>query len=85
MNRKNTIAIVFSILAALPPAVAQSPAPTASPSASAVAPSQEGKKPPIRATRDAAMDTDARNCLDLPTNLQVILCAEKYLPRKRNA
>jgi hypothetical protein len=85
MNRRETTAIVFSILAALPPAVAQSPAPNASPSASAVAPSQERSKPPIRANRDAAMDADARHCLEFPTNLQVIICAEKYRPHKRNA
>lgn len=85
MNRKETTAILFSILAVLPVAVAQSPAPDASPGASAVAPSQEGMKPPIRANRHAAMDADARLCLEFPTNFQVILCAEKYLPRKRNA
>jgi hypothetical protein len=85
MNRRETTVIVFSILAAIPAAVAQSPAPDASPSASAVAPSQEGTKPPTRANRHAAMDADARLCLEFPTNFQVILCAEKYLPHKRNA
>lgn len=85
MNRHEAATIVFSILAALPPAVAQGPAPNASLGASAVAPSQEGTKPPIRANRDAAKDADARRCLEFPTNLQVIMCAEKYLPHKRNA
>lgn len=85
MNRIETTIIVFSILAAIPAAVAQSPAPDASPGASAVAPSQEGTKRPIRVSRHAAMDADARLCLEFPTNFQVILCAEKYLPHKRNA
>ncbi len=83
MNRRETGAVVFSILAALPPAVAQSPTPSASPGASAVVPSQEETK--LRARRDAATDADARLCLEYPTNLQVILCAEKYRSRKRNA
>jgi len=36
-------------------------------------------------THDAATDADARLCLEFPTNLQVIMCAEKYRPHKRNA
>jgi hypothetical protein len=85
MNPKETAVVVFAILAALPPAVAQSPSPNASPGASAVAPSQDGTMPPIRASRDATTDADARLCLEFPTNLQVIMCAEKYRPHKRNA
>ena len=85
MNARETAAVVLSILAALPPAVAQSPPPNATPDASAVVPSQDGTKPPIRASRDAATDADARLCLEFPTNLQVIMCAEKYRSHKRNA
>jgi hypothetical protein len=85
MKPRATAAVVFSILAALPPAVAQSPPPNASPGASAVAPSQDGTSLPIRASNDAATDADARLCLEFPTNLQVIMCAEKYRPHKRNA
>jgi hypothetical protein len=84
MNPRETAAVVFAILAALPPAVAQSPPPNDSPGASAAALTPDGSKLPIRASRDAATDADARLCLEFPTNLQVIMCAEKYRPRKRN-
>jgi len=83
MSPKATIVVAFSILAALPGAVAQSPAPNAG--ASAVAPAQEGTVPLIRENRDAATDADARLCLEFPTNRQVIVCAEKYRTHKRNA
>jgi hypothetical protein len=85
MISRETAAVVFSILAALPLAVAQSPPPNASPGVSAVAPSRDGMRPPIGASHDAATDADARLCLEFPTNLQVIMCAEKYRPHKRNA
>jgi guanyl-specific ribonuclease Sa len=85
MNRRLAATLVFSFLATLATAVAQSPTPNTSPSTSAVAPSQEGTNPPVSANRDEAMDADARHCLELPTNLQIIVCAEKYLPHKRRA
>ena len=84
MSHRATTIVVFSILAALPPAVAQSPAPNAS-GASAIAPSQDGTRLLIRENRDAATDADARLCLEYPTNLQVIVCAEKYRTHKRRA
>jgi|SoiMethySBSTD1v2_1073268.scaffolds.fasta_scaffold132562_2 hypothetical protein len=37
----------------------------------------------VQTTPRAATDADARACLDLPTNAEIIRCAEKYLPRKR--
>ena len=84
MSHRATIVVVFSILAALPDAVSQSPAPNAS-GASAIAPSQDGTSPLIRENRDASRDADARLCLEYPTNLQVIVCAEKYRAHKRSA
>ena len=86
MNPREATAVVFSIvLVAVPPAAAQSPAPNAGSGASAGAPPQGETKPPTRANRDAPTDADARLCLELPTNLEVIACAEKYRPHKRNA
>ena len=82
MNRIATAALVILALAALAPAVAQSPLPNASPGASAVAPSdQTATKATVRSNRRAV--ADARICLELPTNLQIIKCAEKYRPHKR--
>ena len=83
MNRRVTTALLFSLLPALPSAIAQSPAPNSVPSA-VVAPSQEGTTP-IRANRDAASDADARHCLDFASNLQIITCAEKYRAHERKA
>ena len=83
MNRRVTTTLVLLLLAAVPPVFAQSPEPNVTPRASAVAPSQEAANPSVRANRDAAMDADARHCLEFPDNLQIVLCAEKYLPHKR--
>jgi hypothetical protein len=82
MNRRVTTAIVFSVLAASPLTIAQVPTPSASTSVPDVAPTEVGVKSPIRANREVAGDSDARRCLEFPTNDQVIRCAEKYLPRK---
>lgn len=84
MNRIETAALVILALAALAPAVAQSPLPNASPGASAIAPSDqtmEATTATVRSNRDAV--ADARICLEFPTNLQIIKCAEKYRPHKR--
>ncbi|MEO8344642.1 MAG: hypothetical protein ABI607_03005 [Betaproteobacteria bacterium] len=85
MNPREITAFVFTILATLPQAVAQSSAPNASPNMSGVATPQDEVKPPIRLNRVAVTDADARRCLEFATNLEVIVCAEKYRPRKRNA
>jgi hypothetical protein len=85
MNRKEATAVVFSmILVALPPAAAQSSAPNAPTGAAASAQPQEEPRPPNRARREAPTDADARHCLELPTNPEVIACAEKYRLRKGN-
>ena len=83
MSRFEGIAVAFSILAAFSGAGAQSPPPSASPPAPAITPAQ-GTESPIRANRDAATTADARRCLEFPSNLEIIKCAEKYLQRRRN-
>jgi hypothetical protein len=84
MNRRATIPFVFTILAALSSALAQTPPPSANSGGPATAPPQEETKPPMRANRAAPAEADARQCLELPTNLEVIKCAEKYRPHKRS-
>ena len=84
MSRSETIAVAFSLLAAFSSAGAQSPRPSASAPAPAATPAQKEAASPIRADRDVATTADARRCLEFPTNLEVIKCAEKYLQRRRN-
>ncbi len=83
MNRNDATAVVLTImLIVLPCAGAQSPAPSAPAPASASAPPQLEQTPPTRAKRVAPpTHADARHCLELPTNLEVIACAEKYRAR----
>jgi hypothetical protein len=87
MNRSKIAVLVFSMLTALTSALAQTPAPgggpAAAPAASSAASPNEETKPPTRSNRDAATEADARSCLDLPSNLEVIKCAEKYRSHKR--
>ena len=45
--------------------------------AAAAAPPAE-KRPAPRTTRGSGTRTDARVCLEFPTNLEIIKCAEKY-------
>ncbi len=78
MNCRKGAAALFSILAAMPGAFAQSPTPGADTAASPAKPDQAAPKPPPPVARDAAADGDARRCLEFPTNLQVITCAERY-------
>jgi hypothetical protein len=85
MNRRVIATIAFSFLATFATAIAQSPAPNNSPAGSAAAPPQEGTNQPVRTNRNAILDADARHCLEFPTSLQIIVCAEKYLPNKRRA
>ena len=85
MNRMKIVILVLSLFASMPPVAAQSAAPNAPAGAPVAVPSQEAAKPPIQPNARAAADADARACLDFPTNLQIIKCAEKYLPHKRNS
>jgi hypothetical protein len=90
MNQRAIVVVLISILATLPSAVGKEAAPGAVTGAPGVELTQAPPKsqaPPGRdaATNvDAVANADARHCLEFPTNVQIIMCAEKYLPRKRN-
>jgi hypothetical protein len=83
MNRKQIALVLFAVLVASPLVVAQSPAPSAGSDASVGAVPRSDPAIPNRSIR--AADADARLCLEFPTNLQVIMCAEKYRPHQRKA
>jgi hypothetical protein len=85
MFRKETIVLVISILAAIPPVSAQGPAPNANTGAPAATPSQEVTKQPVRANPHAAQDADARICLEFATNAEIRMCAERYRQHKRKS
>jgi hypothetical protein len=61
-------------VAKAPPAAA-SPAPAAAP---APAPMPAASRAGTHATKRTWTPADARVCLEFPTNLQIIRCAEKY-------
>ena len=82
MNRRVTTALVFSACTASTVTIAQGPAPNASSGKPEIAPTAEVVRAPVRASREATWDSDARRCLEFPTNPQIIRCAEKYLPRR---
>ena len=79
MKRAELAATVVLLVLGLSPAVAQTPTPNSPPNAPPAEP-----KPPVVAQGDFPKDAaDARHCLDLATNNEIIACAEKY--RSRNA
>lgn len=90
MNQRAIVVVLISILATLPSAFGKESAPGAVTGAPGVELTQAPPKSQAPPRRDAAMDidaaanADARHCLEFPTNVQIIACAEKYLPRKRN-
>lgn len=60
-------------------APAQKSAPPAAPAMAAAAPALDVKAQPMtRASRRVPSAADARVCLEFPTNLQIIKCADKY-------
>ena len=60
-------------------APSQKAAPPGAPAATAAAQAPgEAFKPTKRASRRVPSTADARVCLEFPTNLQIIKCAEKY-------
>ena len=65
-----------AILAVVYPALAQAPKPA--PEAAAPAPAPTASPPAARAKKRTWERADARVCLEFPTNLQIIRCAEKY-------
>jgi aromatic ring hydroxylase len=86
MKSKRMFAIA-SVMTAISAASGQAPAPapaaTAAPApAPATAPPKLDQKAPPRAARVSIVDADARNCLEFPSNEEVIKCAEKYLHRR---
>jgi hypothetical protein len=85
MNHRYAAVALFAMLAGLPFAVAQVPAPDASGPAAATAARGDETKPTMQPSRAGATDADARLCLEFPTHEQVIMCAEKYRPHKRRA
>jgi hypothetical protein len=62
-------------------AIAQGQAPSTAPAAAATPPAVSAPPPPTDRRHDS--HADARLCLEFPTALQVIACAEKYRPAKR--
>jgi hypothetical protein len=75
MPSRETALVLLAVLAALPLAVAQgTPAGSSTQGAAAGA----GTAPSPRASAG-----DPRVCLEFPTNVQVITCAEKYRPQRR--
>jgi len=69
---------VGAILAALSPESAHAQATQGAPAAAAPAPPAAEKRAEPRAARGSWTRADARVCLEFPTNLQIIKCAEKY-------
>jgi hypothetical protein len=61
-------------------AAAQAPAPATS---APMTPARDAAPPSTRPVNDTG--PDARMCLEYPTLVQIIRCAEKYLPRRAAA
>jgi hypothetical protein len=68
---------LVGLFIACPLAVAQGQAPNAKP-VTAATPSAAPAPPPPTERRRPTQHADARVCLEFPTELQVIACAEKY-------
>lgn len=62
-------------------AAAQGQAANTAPAAATAPPAVSAPPPPTDRRRDA--HADARVCLEFPTELQVIACAEKYRPARK--
>ena len=77
--------LVLSLVTWAPYVAAQNTAPNAPAGAPVAATSQEGAKPPIQPNARVATDVDARACLEFPTNMQIIKCAEKYRSHRPTA
>ena len=85
MHQKLIASAVFAVLAGLTTVNAQSPTPSDASAATPIATPQRETKGSLRSARESVTDADARLCLELPTNLQVIMCAEKYRPDRRRS
>jgi len=90
MKHREIAAVLFAVAAGVSIASAQVSAPNSGSAAAGTATAgtataDAGTPPPMRPSREAAADADARLCLEFPTNEQVIMCAEKYRPHRRKA
>jgi len=83
----NTIAMAWVAVAAAFPltaAIGQTPPASAAAETAAIMQAEAQKKPLTRKEARAAQEkADARLCLEFPTQLMVIKCAEKYRLNKR--
>jgi hypothetical protein len=78
MKRLVAAMAVAAMLAGLHPVVILAQAPKPAPEAVAPQPAPAAAPAPAHAKKRAWTRADARVCLDFPTNLQIIRCAEKY-------
>jgi hypothetical protein len=82
MKRVVASLAVGAFLAALSPVSAHAQATQGAPAGAAAAPAALApaaeKRAEPRAARGSWTRADARACLEFPTNLQIIKCAEKY-------
>lgn len=92
-NGESTMKLGLSVLvlplalAAFPCAQAQNPpqAPNVDPARMAAPAPAKPADTSLAVDRPPPSGPDARACLEFPTDAQVIMCAEKYRPRKRQA
>ncbi len=77
MDRIAKAALLALALACLPFATAHAQAPAPKTVAAPVDESP-ATKPPAESKRRVRWEADARACLDLETNFEIIACAEKY-------
>ena len=84
MKPHSSTLVLMLALAAFPCAQAQTPAQPASAEPARMAAS--AKPAEARLAEDQLPSSlDPRVCLEFPTSAQVIMCAEKYRPHKRQA
>jgi hypothetical protein len=74
--------VLAGLFLACSSAIAEAQAPNTAARSAAMPPTVSAPPPPTDRPRDAT-HADARVCLEFPTTLQVIACAEKYRPAKR--
>ncbi len=86
MNKNLFVVALVAIAAVLPvvPVAAQAPAPTAADAASSAPPQAPPKKLTRKEARAFKEKADARLCLEFPTELMVVKCAEKYRLDRRD-
>ena len=83
----HTLAIALIAVAAMRPpsaAIAQTPPPGAAANTETAVPPEAPKKPLTRKEARALQEkADAQRCLEFPTPLMIIKCADKYRLNKR--